>query len=67
MDDTLDGVYKWLVEVVHFPFDFFFGDKPEWMDVERLATAWWLYEGKQESIEDYVGTIYYETSWPRDN
>ena len=63
LDETLDGVYKWLVEVVAFPFDFSFGDKPEWLDVERLAKEWHTYEGGQDSVGDYIGTIYAETGW----
>jgi len=67
LEETIDHLYAWLVEVVHFPFDFNFGDKPEWLNVEKLARKWHEYEGSQDSVEDYIATIYIETSWGPDS
>jgi hypothetical protein len=63
---TIDAIYKWLVEVVHFPFDCSFADQPAWLDVRKLAELWRDFEDSVgETVEDYEGAIYEETGWPR--
>lgn len=60
---ALDEIYTWLVEVIHFPFDLNVASKPEWLDVQKLATKWWEFEGQQDTVDEYVWTIYAETGW----
>lgn len=63
---VIDAVYKWLVEVVHFPFDYSSGDQPDWLDVRKLAEMWRNFEASPgETVEDYMDAIYEETGWPR--
>lgn len=64
---ALTPVYDWLASVVGFPFDFTFGDKPPWLDVQALAEAWWRYDGRRcqqaDDPETYRLTILAETGW----
>lgn len=64
-NDMENTFYDWIVAELYYPFDMS-TDKPEWLDVRRLAQAWVRHDGTNaETVDVYIDTIYEETGWVR--
>lgn len=71
--DALTPVYDWIVNGLGFPIDFCTEDKPDWLDIRRLAAAWMAREAteaeagleRDASVDSYVDWLLYETNWNR--
>lgn len=59
----LAPVYNWLVQDIGFPINWC-SDKPAWLDIRWLAACWHEHDAiGDESAEDYLNMILYETGW----